>query len=415
MNNIRWVYLMAAVLLLMCTGSIYAFSVFAGPLAAERGWTMAQVMLAFGISAAVAPIPMIIGGKVVDKGYAREAMLAGGVCFGLAFLAIGYLPSLAALYLGYGVMGGIGISFAYAGALGNATRYFPDKRGMATGLVTAGNGAAAVITAPLAAWLIAGHGVLHTLQYLGYGFLVIAIVCGLITRSAPQNYRPPGWTPPTSANGAAQTESLDWKGMLATPVFYLLLALMASGALAGLMIAANASLIGQNMFGLSAVVAAGYVGAYAAGNASGRFLWGAISDRIGGANALTGIFVLIGAMLAVLATSHATLGFAIGIVGMGIAFGGIMGVFPSLVSARFGTRYFGVNYGIMFCGYAVAAFFGPRLGASIAASNNGNYDRAFYVAMAVCLVGLVLSLVLSSIVRRRRVVTLHAATVGKGL
>lgn len=367
MKNIHWIYLMAAVLLLMCTGSIYAFSVFAGPLAAVRGWTNTQVMLAFGISAAVTPIPMIIAGKVVDKGYAREAMLVGGVLFGMAFLAMGYLPSLTALYVGYGVLGGIGISFAYAGALGNASRYFPDRRGMATGLVTAGNGAAAVITAPLVQSLTASHGVLHALQYLGYGFLAIALLCGLVTKTAPSNYVPDGWTPPDTTQSVSRVEDVDWKGMLITPMFYLLLALLASGALAGLMIAANASPIGQSMFGLSATAAAAYVGVYAAGNASGRFLWGAVSDRIGGPNALTCIFMLIGAMLVVLASTHSALGFATGIIGMGLSFGGVMGVFPSLVSARFGIKYFGVNYGIIFCGYAVAAFTGPRLGASIAA------------------------------------------------
>lgn len=123
--------------------------------------------LAFTINTAVCPIPMIIAGKFVDRGYAKSSMMLGGCLFGLAFLIIAYVPTLTALYLGYGVLGGIGISLAYAGALGNVTRYFPDKRGLATGLASAGNGAAAFITAPLAASLIEGDGVLSALRMLG--------------------------------------------------------------------------------------------------------------------------------------------------------------------------------------------------------------------------------------------------------
>lgn len=399
-NNMRWLYLTAAVLTLMCTGSIYAFSVFSGPLALERGWTVAQVTLAFTINTAVCPIPMILAGRFVDRGYARASMMIGGCLFGLAFLIIAYLPSLSALYLGYGVLGGVGISLAYAGALGNVTRYFPDKRGLATGLVTAGNGAAALITAPLAASLIASGGVISALRILGIGFFTVALVCGLVTKTAPSGFRPSGWTPPQTDSKA--DASLRWSGMIATPVFYLLLVLMASGAMSGLMIAANASQIGQNMFHISAAVAAGCVGLYAASNATGRFFWGAVSDRIGGANTLIAIFALVAAMLGVLASSSSFAGFVIGLCGIGLGFGGVMGVFPSIVAARFGVKYFGENYGIMFCGYATAAFLGPRLGASMAALNGGDFTKAFYVAILVCVLGLGLALVLRSVTARPR-------------
>jgi len=238
LKNIRWMYLVAAVLILMCTGSIYAFSVFSGPLAAARGWSIEQVTLAFTINTAVCPVPMILAGKFVDKGYAKQAMMSGGCLFGLAFLVISNVPSLLALYLGYGVIGGVGISFAYAGALGNAARYFPDKRGFATGLVTAGNGAAALVTAPLAQALIAGHGVLAALRILGVGFVAVALICGLVTKTAPNDYMPDGWTPPASRNTTAV--NANWREMVSTPIFFLFLALLALGALSGLMVAANA-------------------------------------------------------------------------------------------------------------------------------------------------------------------------------
>ncbi|QPO21742.1 OFA family MFS transporter [Pseudomonas sp. Y39-6] len=389
----RWINIAAAVLILLCTGSIYAFSVLAGPLALARGWTPQEISLAFTISTAVCPIPMIIAGKIVDKGYAREAILVGGVLFGLAYVGMGYFSSLTGLYLGYGVVGGVGMSVAYAGALGNAARYFPDKRGMATGLVTAGNGAAALISAPLAQAMIDSQGVLSTVRTLGIGFIVIAIICGVISRTARSDYRPAGWTPPVKTGKEASGS--DWKQMLASPMFYLMLSLMAAGAVSGLMIAANASQVGQNMFAITSSAAALYVGFYAASNAAGRFIWGSVSDRIGCPNSLVIIFILVALMLLLLINATSTLGFVIAICGIGVSFGGVMGVFPSMVSQRFGARYFGVNYGIMFTGYAIAATVGPRLGASMAARNNGDFSDAFGIAIVICLVGTALAILLS--------------------
>jgi OFA family oxalate/formate antiporter-like MFS transporter len=200
--------------------------------------------------------------------------------------------------------------------------------------------------------------------------------------------------------GASVDASLDWRAMVAAPVFYLLLALLAAGATSGLMVAANASQIGQNMFHISAAAAAACVGLYAASNAMGRFLWGAVSDRIGGANTLIVIFVLVAAMLGLLASTGSVNGFVVGMCGIGLAFGGVMGVFPSIVAARFGVKYFGENYGIMFCGYALAAFIGPRLGASMAAANGGDFTRAFELAILVCVGGLALALLLRRVTRR---------------
>lgn len=197
--------------------------------------------------------------------------------------------------------------------------------------------------------------------------------------------------------------------MIAHPLFYLLITLLAAGAFSGLMIVANASQIGQDMFGLTAEKAAVYVGLYAASNAAGRFLWGSISDRLGRPNALIGIFALVSLTLVLLAVSSSVPGFAVGMCGIGLSFGGIMGVFPSIVSEKFGVRYFGVNYGIMFIGYSIGAFFGPRLGASIAARNEGNFATAFYIAIAISLVGAALSVFFSRLSGKKPTGTLDRA------
>ncbi|ODT74274.1 MAG: MFS transporter [Pelagibacterium sp. SCN 64-44] len=384
--GLRWINLVAAVLLLICTGSIYAFSVFSGPLAELRGWSGTEVTLGFTISAALSPVPMILGGKLVDLGHARASMLVGGLLFGLAFIGSGLIPSLIGFYFAYGLLGGLGAGFAYAGALGNVIRYFPDRRGLATGLVTAGNGAAAVIMAPLAGALIASQGVSLALFILGAGFLAVTLLCLVVVRTAPADYRPAGWTPPPAVV-RSKAPDLDWRGMLSHPVFYVLLFIMAAGATSGLMIAANASQIGQGMFGLSATTAAVYVGLYSLSNASGRFVWGAVSDRIGRLPSLICIFVLVALALFLLSQLQGSTAFLIGILGVGIAFGGIMGVFPALCIEQFGARNFGTNYGILFTGYSIAALAGPRLGAAIGDAYEGNFGMAFLIATVLSLVG----------------------------
>ncbi len=302
-SQLRWVNLGAAVLLLICTGSICTFSVFSGPLADLRGWSGSEVALGFAISAALSPIPIILGGKLVDFGHARASMIVGGLMFGLAFVAAGLIPSLAGFYFAYGILGGLGAGFAYSGAIGNVIRYFPDRRGMATGLVTAENGAAAVITAPLVGALIQSQGVSLALLILGAGFLVAALLCFLVLRTAPPDYRPEGWTPPV-VKATPQTHDVNWRAMLGRPAFCVLLFMMAAGATSGLMIAAKASQIGQHMFGLSATTAALYVGFYSVSNDSGRFFRGVVSDRIGRVASLICIFFAgrIGAARAVSST-----------------------------------------------------------------------------------------------------------------
>lgn len=391
-DRMRWAYLAAGTVVLICTGSIYAFSVLAGPIAQMRGWAAPDVTVGFALCTAISPLPMILGGKIVDKGRARTGMTAGLLLFGLAFIVTGVSSSLAMFYVGYGVLGGLGIGLAYSGALGNITRFFPDRRGLATGILMAGNGASALITAPLSSALIQTLGVVQTWIYMGVAFLIVAIVCGVLTRSASQDYRPLGWTP-AQAGVRQSSKDCTWQEMVLQPVFYLLLFVLATGALSGLMVAANGSQIGQRMYGLSSGTASVYVGFYAAGSAVGRLGWGVISDRIGRHNALVCIFAMVAVMLVVLASFRAPLAFALGFIGIGLSFGGLMGVFPPLVVECFGQRGFGVNYGIVFAGYSVAAFLGPRIGASIGARYNGDYTLAYHVALLVCIPGAIASVI----------------------
>ncbi|MFV0559265.1 MAG: OFA family MFS transporter [Enterococcus sp.] len=386
----RWQILTASTVVLLCTGAIYAFSVFAGPLSAEKGWSMAEIMLAFTINSAIGPIPMILGGFLTDKGLAKWSITIGGLLFGLGFFLSGFATSPSMLYVTYGVLGGLGQGLAYSGCLSNTIRLFPDKKGLASGIITAGMGGAAIIAAPASNYLIEQQDTLHAFRILGIIYMVVVLIASFFIKKAPANYVPEGWTPPEQGKGGSQNKT--WLQMLQTPYFYLIFLMLFAGAFSGLMIASNASVIGQQMFGLTAATAAGYVSLYSLSNCLGRVLWGTISDKLGRNNALTIILSVVAVAFVLMASVSSQAGFAIGIVMLGLCFGGVMGVFAPLVMENYGPVNQGVNYGIVFCGYSIAAFFAPKVATNMASTHNGDFTNAFYTAIAIALAGLILNL-----------------------
>jgi MFS transporter, OFA family, oxalate/formate antiporter len=389
----RWRILIASTLINICVGAIYAFSIFALPLTNVFHATMPEIMMAFTINAAISPIPMILGGKLVDKGGAKKAIILGGSMFGIGFILSGLVTAPWMLYITYGLITGMGQGIVYSATIGNTVKLFPDKRGLASGIVTAGYGGGTIVIAPIANALITSNGVQPTLITLGIAFLVVILSCSLLVKACPVGYVPQGWTPPVMAGGNKGGVNIPWNEMIKKPIFYIIASLFLIGALSGMMVTSNASVIGQTMFGLTAATAALYVSLYSLSNCLGRVFWGAISDKIGRTKCLMVIYLVIAAMMLTIALSTSVLGFAIAIVGIGLCFGGTMGIFPSLVGEKFGMKFYGVNYGVTFIGYSGAAFFGPRIANTVAAANNGMFTNAFYIALVISLVGFALTFV----------------------
>lgn len=386
----RWRILVASTAILLCTGAVYSFSVFAGPLSSSTGWSMSDIMLAFAINSAIGPIPMILGGYLVDKGYVKWTISLGALLFASGFYLTGYANSPAILYLTYGLMAGLGQGFAYSGALSNSLRLFPDKRGLASGILTGGMGFAAVIASPVASSLIQQQDAFFAFRTIGLVYIVVIICAIFFIKAAPSGYQPAGWKATSPTNQGATNK--NWKQMLRSPLFYIIISMFFVGAFSGLMIASQASPIGQSMFGLSAGTAALYVSLYSIANSSGRFIWGSLSDKIGRSKTLLIIYSVIVLALFSLTIVPGQLGFTLGIIGLGICFGGVMGVFPSIVMENYGPANQGVNYGIVFTGYSLAAFFAPKVAVQMAMANNGNYSIAFYVAIALAFIGLMLTI-----------------------
>ena len=389
----RWLILFSSLLINVCIGSAYAWSVFQRPLIGMFKWSTSEASLAFTLSLSLVPLAMIVAGKIQDQKGPKLVIFTGGLIFSLGIIGAGFTTSLGFLYSTYGVLGGVGIGTIYACTVANTVKFFPDKRGLASGLVVAGFGSGAVLVAPLATSLIQLYGVLPAFKILGAGYLVVISICSIFIQTAPAGYRPPGWTPPPPTTQTIAGTDKNWREMLRDPMFYVLWGMYTIGTISGLMIIGHASPIGQEVIKLTPQTAALAISFLALANAGGRIFWGWVSDRIGRYPTCMAMFVICGAMMLALTNVSTFLPFVLVLMAIGLCFGGFMGIFPSITADMFGPKNLGMNYGIIFTAYGAAAFIGPRLAARMKEINNGDYTSAFLIAASLSIVGVVLTLI----------------------
>ena len=412
----RWLILTASCLINLCIGSLYAWGVFAAPMAEYfnslngGAMTTADLAIVFTLANSVGPITLISGGHINDRLGPRWVIAAGGVIFGGGMFLSGLASGLPMLLVGYGLGCGLGMGLVYGCTISNSVKFFPDKRGMIGGIATASYGISSVLIPPVANMLINRAGVLSAFKILGIAFFVI--ICGgaFLIEKCPENFVPAGFNPAQAGSGkdkgakahaadakkAAGSESVDkdWKEMLGEPVFYVMILMLTCGAVFGLMTISQVSPIAQTMIGMSAASATAAVSILALFNAAGRVLAGYISDIIGRINTLAIMLVMAIGGLLLLSTAGEgdVVKFFIGVSVVGLCFGAFMGVFPGFTADQFGTKHSSVNYGIMFIGFAAAGYVGPTIMSTVY-GKTGSYVPAFWIAIGLAVVGLILSFV----------------------
>src|SRR5712691_12324891 len=205
----RWVIAIAGVFLQIALGAVYAWSVFRIPLSKQFGWSISQVTFSFTISIFVLGFAAFFGGLWMNRQGPRVVALTAATLYGLGvFLASFSAHKLWWLYLSYGFIGGLGLGFSYIVPVAVLVKWFPDRRGLITGIAVGGFGAGALVTAPVATRLIQSVGVLQTFAYLGIAFLVVTVTAGYFMQNPPEGWRPEGWAPTTSQ--ASQRSSRDY-------------------------------------------------------------------------------------------------------------------------------------------------------------------------------------------------------------
>jgi OFA family oxalate/formate antiporter-like MFS transporter len=400
-NPHRWLIAAAGVVLQVALGAVYAWSVFRIPLTTTYGWTIPQVTMAFEIAILVLGFASFVGGALMRKVGPRRVALAGGVCYGLGTILAGQAGgNIGLLYLTYGVLGGIGLGLAYIVPLATLITWFPDRRGMITGLAVAGFGAGALVTAPVAQRLIRGVGLPGTFATLGAAYLVLVVNAALVMKRAPEGYRPDGWQPPASGRTAHGGRDYTLREALGSCQWYALWAILFLNTCAGISIISQASPMAQEMAHASAAAAAGLVGFIAIANGSGRLMWAWLSDFVGRRQVFLAMFLLQAVIFLLLsrAQTFATLGILTFLVLL--CYGGGFGTMPAFAADLFGPANVGSIYGLMLTAWGCAGVVGPTLIAYVR-QTTGHYTEALDVIAAVMLLGALIPLMIRSPCERR--------------
>ena len=391
----RWGVALAGFLMQIALGAVYAWSVFRNPLTKQFGWSIAQVTWTFTICIFVLGIAAFFGGLWLNKKGPRVVAFTAAFLYGLGvFLASFSAHKLWWLYLSYGVIGGTGLGFGYIVPIAVLVKWFPDRRGLITGIAVGGFGAGALVTAPVAQHLIQSVGVLQTFAYLGIAYFIVILAAGFFMRNPPAGWTPQGWTP--TATQTAQRAKADYTlgSALARWQWWAMWLLLFLNTSAGISLISQEAPIFQKLTSASAVVAAGMVGIVSIGNSVGRIFWASISDGLTRRWTFAvmyvfqfGLFWLLPSLTSVAVIT------AVSFVIL-MCYGGGFGTMPAFAADYFGSKNVGPIYGLMLTAWGCASYFGPQLLVKLLGPA-GSYTRGLHTIAFMMLVSAVLPIIVS--------------------
>jgi OFA family oxalate/formate antiporter-like MFS transporter len=391
----RWGIAVAAVIMQLCLGAVYGWSVFVKPLTNSAHWTLTQVSLNFTLAIVFLGAGTVIGGLWQDRVGPRRVATVAGVLYGAGYMIAALAVakhSLATMYFGYGVVSGLGMGMGYICPVATLVKWFPDRRGLMTGVAVCGYGAGALVMSPIAARAILAVGVPATFLALGAVYLVLVVITAQFYQNPPQGWRPAGWEPRSAVSKAASTYDFTVKQAMSTPQFWLLWVMLFLNVSAGIMIISQASPMAQQLVGLTPVTAAGIVGVISIFNGLGRIFWAAVSDYIGRARVYFLLYLVqVGVFFALPRLHTATL-FTGAVALVGFCYGGGFGTMPSFTADFFGAKYMGGIYGWILLAWGAAAIPSPILIARVR-QTTGMYQPAILTIAAVMLCSLLLPLI----------------------
>jgi len=421
-NFNRWLIPPAALAIHLSIGQVYAFSVFNEPLtrvigvteSAPQDWELTTLGWIFSIAIAVLGVTAAFGGRWLERVGPRKGMVVAALAWAGGFLvsALGvWVHSIWLLYLGYGVFGGIGLGFAYISPVKTLIRWFPDRPGMATGMAIMGFGGGAMIGSPLAVNLMDFYsgpnsvGVAATFANMGVLYFALMMFGAIIVRVPHPDWQPPGQAQQQGQTGSNRMQvngHVHVDQALKTPQFWLVWAVLCLNVTAGIGVLGQASVMSQEMVGISAEAAAGFVGLLSIFNMLGRFIWSSTSDYIG-RKATYSTFFILGIILYAAVPSIAgaeiislfVLAYLI-IISM---YGGGFATVPAYLRDLFGTAHVGAIHGRLLTAWSVAGVLGPviinylrdfQLNQGVAPADA--YSLTMYIMAGLLVVGLLCNL-----------------------
>ena len=397
----RIIYPIAGTLMMLCIGNVYAWSVFAKPLQA-LGWTADETTLPFQLSIVIFTIAMVFAGRWQDKVGPKPVAVFSGIMMGLGFILIKYFGhTQAGMIVCFSLIAGIGMGAGYVTPLATVLKWYPDKRGLMSGVVVMGMGAGSIFGGMGGPILIAKIGLWNTFLVFGIVFGTIITGCGLLLKNPPENY-----VLPVKIKKNKQVEEkieieknikskYDFSAteMMSTLSFYLIWIVFCIGTGGGLMVISKASPFGQNIVQLTPVIAGSVIMILGIFNGLGRPFFGSVSDFVGRKNGIYIAFIIqIIALTVVLPNATSYWIYALGVSIMGFSYGGFLAIMPSITSDFYGIKNVGLNYGLVYTGWGAAGYFGPQVANVFVGETSTRIDwnNAFYFIAAACVVGMVL-------------------------
>ena len=407
LERTRWWIAAAAVLMQLCLGTVYAWSIFKKPMMSAHGWSETQTQGAFMIYAAVFALAVAFGGRLIDTKGPRIIGATGGALFGAGLLLSGLANTLEhiwMLYIAYGIIAGLGGGFGYITPVTTLIRWFPDKRGLVTGLAVMGYGFGSFVMGNIGPSLIMKSGVANTFFIWGAISLVVVLCTVTLLKNPPENWHPASSRPVhADTDTVSAAVSFTFSQAARTPQFWILWLILFLTVTAGLGLISQLSPMAQDVmkaaFGgepsaeqaKSIVIISGTIVAVGAiFNGIGRLAWAWTSDAVGRKAVFAALFITQTAGYILLAHAGGLLPFAALACYLLACYGGSLASLPAFVADEFGPEHIGKIYGTIFTACAVAGIVGPYIFARIK-ELTGSFQVALYIESALLLAGFILA------------------------
>lgn len=395
----RWLFVVLGIVMNVCLGAVYAYSIFLKPVKeAFAGISSFQAGLPFMVFLAFFAVTMFFGGRIMEKLGPRKLGMIGGIIVGLGWLLSSFAPNIWMLTLTYGVIAGSGVGLVYGCPVSMGAKWFPDKKGLAVGLMLAGFGGSALITGKIANALIPSVGLSTTFMYFGIAFGIILVVLSLPFRFPVAGWKPAGWKPAAGTVAAADFTPGE---MVKTGAYWGLFLCFIIGSIAGLMAIGISKPVGSEIINIPPETATALVGVFAIFNAAGRPLFGFLTDKITPRNAaiLNLAVILVVSIIMITAKAGDTTLYTISFIGFWLGLGGWLAIAPTATAAFFGMKNYAQNYGVVFFAYGVGAIIGGIISGQ-AKDVFGTYTYAFYPTAVLAVVGIILAVALLKIPKK---------------
>lgn len=401
----RWLIAASGVGIHISIGSVYAWSVFSKPLMAQFGWSLKEVGFTFGLAIFMLGMSAAVMGHVVEKRGPRFSGTLAGIFWSLGLLGAGAavdMGNLWLLYLSFGVVGGVGLGTGYVTPVSTLMKWFPDRRGLATGLAIMGFGFASFLGAPLMAKLIQSVGIANTFYTLGCIYAVVMLASARYLEPPPAGWKPAGFDE-AQATGKKKV-AMDLMPMTAneavkTRPFYGLWIMMFINITCGIAVISVASPMAQEVTGMSALAAGAVVGMIGLFNGGGRLGWAAFSDVLGRPNTYIAFFLIEVVAFFLLPSLKDILVFQVVLYLIMTCYGGGFSTLPAYIGDLFGTKQVSAIHGYVLTAWAMAGLVGSSF-ASFLREATGSYAAMTTVFAGIFVVALGVSIAMKLFVNR---------------